>query len=878
MLSISKLRSKTYACLIGATILTGSSFAAVVQSTPTGGLWSAGSTWNGGLPPGPGDDVIIFTGPGFGVSLDVNVTGANAINSLDIGGGFGFGALNIQNNQSLEVTNDLTVDGANVILDFLGPNSTLDINGNTSFLNTSLVDMTAGGELFCAGDLTLSGAAFLSGAGSIIMDGNVQQLITGSFFGPEAFNNLIIQNSFPTPNQVDAVIPNQPVEVLGQLAVNDGAFVSISTVSQNSTYQDVLISSMGTLLLSSSGGDIDILGNLTNSAGGNYVTQNQDTNFVGNSIQTVLGSYQFSALNVNNSGAPGSDEVSFTPDDVSVQVTGQTTITNGSLSTKDSFVFSNNVTIGAGSNLTQKASGINIFVGNLTNNGTFTALSGSSSQFSGSNNTLITGVTPFTGANQFNSLIISKSNNTRSVTTTQPVLANTLAVNNGNFIPAANSTFGNTTINSTSASNFGTMNPPMTATINYIGNLTRNNLGRFRANSGTARMAKSTAGVQEITGGFTGANAFYNLEIDHTGSSNEVRIPFNEIEITNLLDLVAGELTTFGFVGVPGLEPPDIYINVPGPDSPGVGVQVASVVNGPRGNGGFINGAVRRAFNNSLGNRLFPVGTNGQYTPISMAVTSANTAGSGDIRVAAVDGEHPPYATAGGGPNDPLLAHDRHWFIENFGTANMAWALTMGYDDAENTTVEANQVVSIYNPPIKSASQKQLPMNGDSYETFSTAIDTGTNNAIGSSVSRFGAFTLLEDDDPIVLAVELADFYAYSEGPGNPVNIVWETASEIDTAGFNLYRITPEKAATSADNIKLNDALIIAEGNETFGSTYTLLDSEPINKGELRGYLLEEIEFDGTVNTYGPVFTSIRKDSAPGNLKDTSVENWTIYN
>ncbi|OOP54930.1 MAG: hypothetical protein AYP45_17645 [Candidatus Brocadia carolinensis] len=94
-------------------------------------------------------------------------------------------------------------------------------------------------------------------------------------------------------------------------------------------------------------------------------------------------------------------------------------------------------------------------------------------------------------------------------------------------------------------------------------------------------------------------------------------------------------------------------------------------------------------------------------------------------------------------------------------------------------------------------------------------------------------------------AIELKSFNARANSKGR-VFISWETATEIDNAGFNLYR------ARSKDGNyrKINAALIPAKGNETSGATYRFADSP--SKGTFY-YKLEDVDYHGVSTLHGPV-------------------------
>lgn len=82
----------------------------------------------------------------------------------------------------------------------------------------------------------------------------------------------------------------------------------------------------------------------------------------------------------------------------------------------------------------------------------------------------------------------------------------------------------------------------------------------------------------------------------------------------------------------------------------------------------------------------------------------------------------------------------------------------------------------------------------------------------------------------------------------NPtVEVTWETATELQTAGFNLYRsTTPDGELTLVNQA---GGLIPGQGEGLTGASYTYTDSEVI-AGQTYYYVLEEIEFTQNVNRY----------------------------
>ena len=76
----------------------------------------------------------------------------------------------------------------------------------------------------------------------------------------------------------------------------------------------------------------------------------------------------------------------------------------------------------------------------------------------------------------------------------------------------------------------------------------------------------------------------------------------------------------------------------------------------------------------------------------------------------------------------------------------------------------------------------------------------------------------------------------------------WSTESEIDNAGFNLYRSESE----NGEYIKINTSLIPAQGSSTQGASYEFIDKDVQNR-KTYYYKLEDIDLNGKSTMHGPV-------------------------
>ncbi len=97
---------------------------------------------------------------------------------------------------------------------------------------------------------------------------------------------------------------------------------------------------------------------------------------------------------------------------------------------------------------------------------------------------------------------------------------------------------------------------------------------------------------------------------------------------------------------------------------------------------------------------------------------------------------------------------------------------------------------------------------------------------------------------------------ACSTSPQAGVVVEWTTATEIDTAGFNLYR--SEQAGGTYT--KINSALIPASTDPLRGGKYRYEDRDAL-PGRIYYYKLEDVELDGTTTLHGPIQASAGSNS-----------------
>ena len=93
--------------------------------------------------------------------------------------------------------------------------------------------------------------------------------------------------------------------------------------------------------------------------------------------------------------------------------------------------------------------------------------------------------------------------------------------------------------------------------------------------------------------------------------------------------------------------------------------------------------------------------------------------------------------------------------------------------------------------------------------------------------------------------ISLVDFNATAGS--NSVKLTWSTASEIDNAGFNIYR-----AGVDGEFVKINAEIIPAQGTSANGAAYQFVDNDVQNR-QTYSYKLEDVDLNGAATIHGPV-------------------------
>lgn len=218
--------------------------------------------------------------------------------------------------------------------------------------------------------------------------------------------------------------------------------------------------------------------------------------------------------------------------------------------------------------------------------------------------------------------------------------------------------------------------------------------------------------------------------------------------------------------------------------------------------------------------------------------------GTDTIGRADLDGSNPndSFITS---TNDPsgIAVDGTYIYWTNFGASG-----SIGRANLDGTGVTQNWITSV-------ASAIAITVDSN-YVYWTTTDDIGRANIDGSGaasawIADVGSNTRGVEVNATVTPVTLVAFTARTVR--GDIKVIWETAAEIDTAGFHVWR----RVATDEEFEKITGKMIPGQGNPFSGAAYSWLDTN-VEPGVNYWYKLEDIDYAGVSSFHGPV-RAVRK-------------------
>ncbi len=159
----------------------------------------------------------------------------------------------------------------------------------------------------------------------------------------------------------------------------------------------------------------------------------------------------------------------------------------------------------------------------------------------------------------------------------------------------------------------------------------------------------------------------------------------------------------------------------------------------------------------------------------------------------------------------------------------------------DGAAIAGNNDLSVNVPGNLTGAVKYRVRLYDSAGAPAEAIDAASHGGASGGEVEDGA-------SPSPLSVTLANFSAAQQG--DLVRVAWETVSELDNAGFNLYR-----TGSVGDRPEQGDLIAVLPSQapgSTQGAAYSYEDLA-VQPGETWWYWLEDVSMSGAATLHGPV-------------------------
>jgi hypothetical protein len=182
-------------------------------------------------------------------------------------------------------------------------------------------------------------------------------------------------------------------------------------------------------------------------------------------------------------------------------------------------------------------------------------------------------------------------------------------------------------------------------------------------------------------------------------------------------------------------------------------------------------------------------------------------------------------------------------------------AATYGAEPAYSISVDTSQLAlaaSPYPTSINASGSTAYNDSNDPAGTPALPVQGQTDTSAANDLADIASYDFGFTSTP--LAVLLADFAAAAQA--DHILVTWETVSELDNAGFNLYRApAPDGERTLVTSVPS------AAPGAAQGASYSYQDTG-VAAGQTYWYWLEDVSLGGTATLHGPVSAAIQSPTA----------------
>jgi hypothetical protein len=245
--------------------------------------------------------------------------------------------------------------------------------------------------------------------------------------------------------------------------------------------------------------------------------------------------------------------------------------------------------------------------------------------------------------------------------------------------------------------------------------------------------------------------------------------------------------------------------------------------------------------------RFFSIAGDGIYRPVSVSGTATAVT---EVTVRMINTAPP--GIPGAGLNN--LSGVRYYRIDRSGTFSGTPRVQLSINTVDPVDEFASNPGGLTvasttdNPPTGSTVWQAGGNPAAAFTPFPAAIvsaDIASLSSSSTSTVFVTAASTVPNDNP--LPVELVSFAITAVDEG--VKLKWETASEVNNAGFIVSRSRfRDSGFEELASYRTHDALV-GKGTSTTGGKYEWLDKSKLLPGETYYYKLEDVDFNGVIHT-----------------------------
>jgi fibronectin-binding autotransporter adhesin len=348
------------------------------------------------------------------------------------------------------------------------------------------------------------------------------------------------------------------------------------------------------------------------------------------------------------------------------------------------------------------------------------------------------------------------------------------------------------------------------------------NTGTFNAGTGTVTFSGGSA--QTLGGSST---TFNNLTINKSSNNLTLAGTANQ-QVNGTLTLTNGNIITGSNALILG--------------------STSTVAGG--GNSSYVEGNIGGIYTTTNALRTYPFGSSGLYRRVG--VRGNTSAGTATLLGSLINGSAYSVTSALSGLTN--VSTIRYYQFQNSGQALTVTQIENfrgNTDDnigsfANNNTLRIGTAVSNASPVWTGRTLLSVP------NTTTLPIDISTQ-PFSQSVAASGSGSIFYatlastslSDNP--LPVELISFAITAMDEG--VKLKWETASEVENAGFILSRSRfRDGGFEELASYRTHEALV-GKGTSATGGKYEWIDKSKLLPGETYYYKLEDVDFNGVIHT-----------------------------